>query len=191
MGVLDASGTLNVCDRDASGTLHTHAASWFGPWNLGAAYSHYKDNLNINFAPGSCAPPLQGQNSCVPYLPVNTLITQNRTDGYGYGTYTFQGVRIFDTNSSQWLTPDAYAGDVHDPLSQKPFIWNANNPIEWSDPSGFVVEFTITGDSVHIYVPLTFAKGTTRNTSASFMTSLESPYDSNFGNRVMEVYRDV
>jgi hypothetical protein len=29
---------------------------------------------------------------------------------------------------------------MHDPMSQKPFMWNSNNRIEWSDPSGYVPE---------------------------------------------------
>ena len=66
-------------------------------------------------------------------------VAQARTDGYTYGTYTFQGVRIFDSNSSQWLSPDADAGDVRDPMSQKPFMWIGNNPFSYSDPSGYYV----------------------------------------------------
>jgi hypothetical protein len=63
---------------------------------------------------------------------------QNRLDGYndGYGN-TFQGVRSQDSNTGQWSTPDAYAGDVHDPMSQKPYMYNHNNPLEYQDPSGF------------------------------------------------------
>jgi hypothetical protein len=34
-------------------------------------------------------------------------------------------------------SPDAYAGYVHDPMSQKPYMWNRNNPYEYSGPSGF------------------------------------------------------
>jgi hypothetical protein len=45
--------------------------------------------------------------------------------------------RTYDPTSGQWLTPDAYAGDVHDPMTQKPFMWNNNNPVQWSDPSGY------------------------------------------------------
>jgi hypothetical protein len=59
----------------------------------------------------------------------------------------FQGVRTYDPNAAQWTTPDAYAGDVHDPMTQKPFMWNRNNPFEYSDPSGYfpreVVEILI------------------------------------------------
>src|ERR1039458_4422386 len=63
---------------------------------------------------------------------------QNRLDGYndGYGN-TFQGVRSQDSNTGQWSTPDAYAGDVSDPMSQKPFMYDGNNPIAYSDPSGY------------------------------------------------------
>ena len=60
-----------------------------------------------------------------------------RTDGYSDGTNVFQGVRAYDPNMNQWATPDAYAGDVHDPMSQKPYMWNGNNPIAYSDPSGY------------------------------------------------------
>jgi hypothetical protein len=63
---------------------------------------------------------------------------QNRLDGYndGYGN-TFQGVRSQDSNAGQWSTPDAYAGDVHDPMSQKPYMYNRNNPLEYEDPNGY------------------------------------------------------
>ena len=50
---------------------------------------------------------------------------------------TIQGVRSYDTQAGVWNTPDAYKGDVHDPMSQKPYMWNGNNPYEYSDPSGF------------------------------------------------------
>jgi hypothetical protein len=62
----------------------------------------------------------------------------DRSDGYGASFGTIQGVRIYDQTSSQWMTPDAYAGTTHDPLSQKPFMWNANNPVTYGDPSGYV-----------------------------------------------------
>jgi 5-methylcytosine-specific restriction endonuclease McrA len=48
-----------------------------------------------------------------------------------------QGVRIADPTTATWNTPDAYAGDVHDPMSQKSFMYNNNNPFVYSDPSGY------------------------------------------------------
>jgi YD repeat-containing protein len=60
-----------------------------------------------------------------------------RTDGITDSYNTFQGVRSMDPATGSWTAPDAYAGDVHDPLTQKPYIWNNNNPILYSDPSGY------------------------------------------------------
>ena len=66
-----------------------------------------------------------------------------REDGYSDGINVFQGVRSYDPNMNQWTTPDAYAGDVHDPMSQKPYMWNGNNPVSYSDPSGYATESAI------------------------------------------------
>jgi YD repeat-containing protein len=53
------------------------------------------------------------------------------------GVNTFQGVRQMDNMTNQWVTPDAYAGRVEDPMSQRPYAWNGNNPVQYSDPSGY------------------------------------------------------
>ena len=63
-----------------------------------------------------------------------------RSDGYRMIGGLVQGARSYDPTSGQWLTPDPYAGDVRDLMSQKPFMWNGNNPVEWSDPSGYSTE---------------------------------------------------
>ena len=65
------------------------------------------------------------------------VLTMPRTDGLFDGWNTVQGVRSYDAQAGIWNTPDAYRGDVHDPMSQKPYMWNGNNPYEYSDPSGF------------------------------------------------------
>jgi RHS repeat-associated protein len=46
-------------------------------------------------------------------------------------------VRAFDSAAGIWTTRDAYAGDVHYPMSQKSYMWNNNNPIAYSDPTGY------------------------------------------------------
>ena len=58
-------------------------------------------------------------------------------DGWSLEYESWQGVRSSDQATGQWNTPDAYAGVVNDPTSQKPFIWNRNNPYDYADPSGF------------------------------------------------------
>jgi RHS repeat-associated protein len=63
-----------------------------------------------------------------------------REDGYQIEDLTIQGVRAYDPTTAQWTAPDAYAGDVHDPMSQKPFMWNGNDPVSYTDPSGYLVD---------------------------------------------------
>jgi YD repeat-containing protein len=58
-------------------------------------------------------------------------------DGWTLDYEAWQGVRTYDPAVGQWNTPDAYAGEVHDPMSQKPFMWNRNNAYDYSDPSGY------------------------------------------------------
>ena len=60
-----------------------------------------------------------------------------RVDGFTDGYDTIQGVRSYDSTSGAWLSPDAYAGDVYDPASQKSYMWNGNNPMNNADPSGY------------------------------------------------------
>lgn len=45
--------------------------------------------------------------------------------------------RTYDSSAGNWTAPDAYAGEVHDPMSQKSYIWNDNNPVAYADPSGY------------------------------------------------------
>jgi YD repeat-containing protein len=58
-------------------------------------------------------------------------------DGISDGFNTIQGVRSFSAASGVWVAPDAFSGSVSDPSSQKSYIWNQNNPISYSDPSGY------------------------------------------------------
>ena len=69
-----------------------------------------------------------------------------RVEGFNYGTLTFQGARAIDNATGQWTTPDAYAGDVHDPMSQKSFMWDRNNPYSFFDPSGFSPQVVATAN---------------------------------------------
>ncbi|MHB8462710.1 MAG: RHS repeat-associated core domain-containing protein, partial [Vulcanimicrobiaceae bacterium] len=46
-------------------------------------------------------------------------------------------VRNYDPQLGSWTTPDAYAGTVEDPMSQQSYMYNNNNPISFSDPSGY------------------------------------------------------
>ncbi|MGD0967783.1 MAG: DUF6531 domain-containing protein [Candidatus Aquilonibacter sp.] len=66
------------------------------------------------------------------------LLGMFRTDGITDGFNILQGPRTVDSSSGTWTTPDAYAGNVNDPNSQKSYMWNNNNPVAYSDPSGYL-----------------------------------------------------
>jgi RHS repeat-associated protein len=69
----------------------------------------------------------------------SNLLFQGATDGVYDGFLTLQGVRSFDPGNASWTTPDAFAGITHDPMSQKSYMYDGNNPIVYSDPTGFYV----------------------------------------------------
>jgi RHS repeat-associated protein len=60
-----------------------------------------------------------------------------RTDGLTDNADSIQGVRSYDSTAGVWTTPDAYAGVVDDPASRKSYMWNGNNPVNYTDPSGY------------------------------------------------------
>jgi hypothetical protein len=67
-------------------------------------------------------------------LPVDDASTQPGSDGLLLPDGVLvQGVRSYDSDTGQWTAPDAYAGDVHDPMSQQSYMWNNNNSIAYSD----------------------------------------------------------
>jgi hypothetical protein len=60
-----------------------------------------------------------------------------RTDGFYVGDIQINGVRAVDPTVGAWTTPDAYEGDIHDPMSQQKYMFNRNNAVDYSDPSGY------------------------------------------------------
>jgi RHS repeat-associated protein len=150
---MDSSGDFDFSDRDQTGeqltthgiTLSAQYTPWFDSWNLGTVRNVWEAKLNrtqgyaFSQVTGSCGwtwtnPQQQQQAFKCPFYPEFAM---QRPDGYSMVGGYVQGARVYDPTSGQWLTPDPYAGDVHDPMSQKPFMWNDNNPVEWSDPSGY------------------------------------------------------
>jgi YD repeat-containing protein len=118
-----------VQDRDfADLAVTAHNQSQFDPvdYFIGA-YSTPKQSFSVELSdPGSTLG--IGVASWSPYI---------HPDGFETTFGTIQGTRISDPNTGTWSTPDAYAGDVHDPMSQRRFMWNRNNPYVYSDPSGY------------------------------------------------------
>ncbi len=60
-----------------------------------------------------------------------------RTDGYFDGYTVMQGARSYDGYAHQWTSTDAYSGNLMDPMSEQPYVWNGNDPTSYVDPTGF------------------------------------------------------
>jgi YD repeat-containing protein len=100
-------------------------------------------------------------------------------DGWTDRINTFQGVRTYDPNAGQWTTPDAYAGDVQDPLTQKPFMWNRNNSFAYADPSGYLVSFA--PGAADVLVPLILLLMKSPSFLAAFIAVARDPRTFTFG----------
>jgi YD repeat-containing protein len=129
-GFADYDGTsrITVLDRGIAGQISDlHDAYGFSGMALVGRPSRVMTNRSIAPAPDS------GTGLSLSSLPMH----KTAPDGWTFDNNTWQGVRTMDASIGTWTTPDAYAGDVHDPMSQKPFMWNRNNPYAYSDPSGY------------------------------------------------------
>ncbi|MGH7708267.1 MAG: putative toxin, partial [Vulcanimicrobiaceae bacterium] len=129
------SGPLTVADRDMHGQLATcHQPTTYCDWSADV------DGTGLDGGFGFSRHDVR-----------TATFNQPRLDGFddgtadrnGSGAISFQGVRTYDPGIAQWTTPDAYQGTVDDPMSQKPYVWNRNNPIAYSDPSGYVPGFDV------------------------------------------------
>ena len=122
---------LTVYDRDFSDFRVTkHNAQGADPISFASGSQRFQKGFSATvegYYPGA------GSNANV----VQDPFVYDHPDGFGTASGTIQGVRTMDPGLGTWATPDAYAGDVDDPMSLKPFMWNRNNPYEYSDPSGF------------------------------------------------------
>ncbi len=65
------------------------------------------------------------------------IVVMSRSDGISDGYNTIQGTRSFDSSIGSWTAPDWNSGQTDSPTSQKGYLWNDNDPITASDPSGF------------------------------------------------------
>jgi len=154
------NGQMTVWDRDFSNRMvsgHNNSL-YYGVAFGGKTYGPYPgvdgpatvpggSVVTVFYGSGAGGCSVQPTNvSC----PISDRYPYTRLDGFDWGSLTIQGVRVVDNRTAQWTTPDAYAGNVNDPSSQKPFMWNNNNPYSYADPSGFspVEHVELNGDIV-------------------------------------------
>ena len=69
-------------------------------------------------------------------LGYGRTIGMPRLDGFVDGFNTVQGVRAFDATAGLWMSPDTGFSSISNPISQKSYAWNNNNPLSFADPSG-------------------------------------------------------
>lgn len=84
-----------------------------------------------------CGTPKQSATLLTAGIDYYSLFDSSRSDSYYLGGLNIQGIRAYDPGTEQWSTPDPYKGAVHDPMSQRGYMWNGNNPIAYADPSGY------------------------------------------------------
>ncbi len=122
---------LTMIDRDFSGTaVAEHNATGSSNWDPLGFYRGGGTLCSINLPSWSQAS--SGFSSVTPG------IVMPRRDGISDLYNTIQGTRSYDSDSGQWTAPDAYAGEVDDPATQRPYMWNRNNPYVYEDPSGYI-----------------------------------------------------
>jgi hypothetical protein len=152
-------GGITFWDRDPSGLVSfCHNATGYGGSGTGDAWLSYTVKTGLTYPRSPCALLWQAApgyvqmsypthvawentkpNSAANWPTVGNGYTLGdfRPDGLNDGDTTIQGVRTYDAVTTSWTTPDAYAGLIEDPASQKPYMWNRNNPVSYADPSGY------------------------------------------------------
>lgn len=125
-----------VADRDVSGTL----VDWHNATGTAGTFAT-PDLFNVISVRNSYQ--LVGVDGVFPAAgtavtaPAGDFIGMARVDGYQIGNLTFQGVRAYSSLLQQFTTPDAYAGSLDTPVSQRPYTWVGNDPVSNIDSSGF------------------------------------------------------
>jgi YD repeat-containing protein len=127
-----APNGVTVLDRDQSGlVVSTHNNAGVGAWTPG---SPYRQNCS-----GNATPTVQ-QTLAADQQAGEGPISEPATDGIFDGFNVIQGVRAMNNATGQWTTPDAYTGDIRDPMSERAYLWNRNNPVTYRDPTGYCAE---------------------------------------------------
>ena len=129
---------LFVIDRDWTGRqVSAHDGGNEDGWTNPDEYNVIPcDTTPMGQAPNPR--PVAGSGQAFHDLVTSPQVLQPSSDGILVDHQTFQGVRTYDPMMQHWIQPDAFPGDIYDPMSQKPFLWERNNPTEYSDPTGLV-----------------------------------------------------
>ncbi|MGC2820354.1 MAG: hypothetical protein WA198_11750, partial [Candidatus Sulfotelmatobacter sp.] len=104
-----------------------------------------------------------------PMVGSGGVLTVPRPDAITDGINVIQGIRAYDSTIGAWTTPDTHAGNVDNPMSQKPYLWNNNNPVSYEDTNGGCSTTVYRADGTPITRPCP-------DTSPSINTPLDVPH---------------
>jgi hypothetical protein len=136
LGITSSSNTdgVTVEDRDPFGQVAaTHTNVQFSVWGAMPA-GRSIDTMSGTYYAGAVGSGFVGSDP----MSVRRTLSAARDDGYidhGYAL-SFQGTRAADIDTSTWTTMDWYGGSSGDVMSQQPYMWNNNNGLMNSDPTG-------------------------------------------------------
>ncbi|MDQ6733368.1 MAG: hypothetical protein M3Z35_04500, partial [Nitrospirota bacterium] len=123
-----STSKMIVLDRDPSGVVvSTHNSEGFSGWNPPDAYGQRCP----------AGPPPSSSAYASAYLTTSfAKISEPAIDGITDGNNVIQGGHAYDAKAGQWTTPDKFAGRNSNLLTQKPYVWNSNNALQFNDPTG-------------------------------------------------------
>lgn len=119
----NGSGSVDDIKLNADADIWLSSGSWTTQYN------------DRDFTGALGDPPNANRQMCTSYN--EPPIWQPSADGFTDGYNMLQGVRNYDPALSTWSTPDAYQGEIGDPMSQHAYMWNRNNSFAYADPSGY------------------------------------------------------
>jgi YD repeat-containing protein len=137
---------LTVLDRDQSGRLiGAHNSTGYGSWESVSIFPTPTTSSTTNG--GTCdnadgetiwgfPPQVEMQRSVGFKAAVPPVIYEPTVDVVSDGHSSIHGVREVTGATGTWSTADAFDGFADDPMSQRPYMLNNNNPLNYSDPSG-------------------------------------------------------
>ncbi|MDP9035241.1 MAG: hypothetical protein M3O50_10565, partial [Myxococcota bacterium] len=144
------SGGLVAVDRGITGDyVSQHNGTFYGGVSIGSTVYKNFQTQEIGSVPyifyGSTNDALCRRGTTT--TPAGCAGAPNmeyaRQEGFQFFGLTIQGKRAVEASTGQWTSPDAFAGVVHDPMSQKSFMWDNNNPYAYSDPTGFSINVMV------------------------------------------------
>jgi YD repeat-containing protein len=134
-------GGFVVQDRDFSElNVTSHDAASYSALDYGSGPLKTGKVTTTTDLSDAGAPSAASAVDATEQLSLSPNLQYTHPDGFTTPLGVIQGVRAMDPDLGTWKSPDAYAGDVRDPMSQKPYMWNGNNPYQYSDPSGYQSE---------------------------------------------------